>query len=205
MGLMLETGEGLPPDAPRAVTLYERACTAGGLAIACTNLGRMFASGVGVDPDSVRAMELFEVACSAGEKLACSLRGPEPLPRSEEEDRPATAERGRLVGRVVDPTTGDGLPNVSITLADGPGALSDEDGRFVMGDISAGSSEVTFQRLGYDQRSVIVEIESGRTVALEVSMSTGRDRRRRVRSGSLREWTAHASPVRPESHSDSAD
>ena len=70
LGVLYESGHGLPsPDLPDAVTWY-RAAAAQGLPAAQNNLGLLYAHGRGVPLNPVMASELWHVAAAAGYPLA---------------------------------------------------------------------------------------------------------------------------------------
>ncbi len=70
LGVLYESGRGLPaPDLPQAVTWY-RAAAAQGSASAQNNLGLLYATGRGVPLNPVMAGELWHVAAAAGYPLA---------------------------------------------------------------------------------------------------------------------------------------
>ena len=70
LGVLYESGHGLPaPDLPQAVTWY-RAAAAQGSAAAQNNLAMLYATGRGVPLNPVMAGELWHVAAAAGYPLA---------------------------------------------------------------------------------------------------------------------------------------
>ncbi len=70
LGVLYESGRGLPaPDLPQAVNWY-RAAAAQGSAAAQNNLGLLYATGRGVPLNPVMAGELWHVAAAAGYPLA---------------------------------------------------------------------------------------------------------------------------------------
>jgi hypothetical protein len=78
---------------------------------------------------------------------------------------------GRIVGRVVDEATGQGMPNVEVLL-NGPAerrVVTGPDGRFAVPAVEPGATELTFTHLGYGTRTTSVAVEAG--TILEVSAS----------------------------------
>jgi hypothetical protein len=70
LGVLCESGHGLPaPDLPQAVVWY-RAAAAQGLAAAQNNLALLYARGRGVSLNPVMATEMWHVAAAAGYPLA---------------------------------------------------------------------------------------------------------------------------------------
>jgi TPR repeat protein len=67
---MLERGDGVTKDWPRAAELYGRACERG-MAAGCEDQARMLRWGRGVAKDAPRAAALYGKACDGGERDAC--------------------------------------------------------------------------------------------------------------------------------------
>jgi len=152
-GLMNETGRGVPQDIERAAALYQRACEGGEL-IGCTNVGLLYVTGVGLPPDTLRATGLFRTACEGGEPLGCGLLG-----AVLEASEPVAVERYGKAGRVGDAETNRPLSDAVVELP-GLGVLvvSDEEGRFMLAAIPAGSHAIRAERLGYEELVGTVEI-----------------------------------------------
>lgn len=68
MGLMHETGQGLPQDYAQALRWYTRAARKGEVDAAFA-LGRLYASGLGVDQDRARAYAWYARAARGGHYL----------------------------------------------------------------------------------------------------------------------------------------
>jgi len=81
---------------------------------------------------------------------------------------------GRIVGRVIDEGTGQGLPNVDITLGgDEPrNYVSGPDGRFAIPGLDPGTMELTFSHLGYGTRTTSVEVQAGTVLEVRASLAT---------------------------------
>lgn len=71
LAIKLRKGEGVPADAARAATLFERACDSGEELAACVSLAYGYSNGLGVSKDEARAAALYEKACKGGESVAC--------------------------------------------------------------------------------------------------------------------------------------
>lgn len=80
---------------------------------------------------------------------------------------------GRIVGRVVDEATGQGMANVEILLS-GPEerrVVSGADGRFAVPGLAPGTTEVTFSHLGYRTRTTPVAVEAGTVLEVRAGLS----------------------------------
>jgi TonB-dependent receptor len=66
----------------------------------------------------------------------------------------AQGQTGRIVGRVVDAQTGQGLVGVIVRVDEGPGVLTGVDGRFVVENVPAGSATLRVQSLGFASKVV---------------------------------------------------
>ncbi|MGE0158142.1 MAG: carboxypeptidase regulatory-like domain-containing protein [Gemmatimonadales bacterium] len=80
---------------------------------------------------------------------------------------------GRIVGRVVDEATGQGMPNVDITLGgeEPRNYVSGSDGRFAIPGIDPGSFDLTFEHIGYGTRTTSVAVAAGVVVEVRASLS----------------------------------
>jgi hypothetical protein len=80
---------------------------------------------------------------------------------------------GRIVGRVVDELTGQGMPNVDIVLSgDAPrSVISGPDGRFVLAGVEPGAAELTFSHLGYGTRTTQVSVAAGEIVEIRANLT----------------------------------
>jgi TPR repeat protein len=71
---LLEEGDGVPQDSPRAAQLYERSCTAWKIpGYGCDRLGAMLYEGRGVPEDKERGRALLEADCR-GTRVAPEAR-----------------------------------------------------------------------------------------------------------------------------------
>ncbi|NNM34877.1 MAG: TonB-dependent receptor plug domain-containing protein [Gemmatimonadetes bacterium] len=87
----------------------------------------------------------------------------------EELDDPGAA--GRIVGRISDETTGDGIEGALVSILGRGDAVTDGNGRFEFSDLLPGLAEVRVEMLGYAERADPVTIHSGRTTALQIKMA----------------------------------
>jgi hypothetical protein len=80
---------------------------------------------------------------------------------------------GRIVGRVVDEVTGQGMPNVDVQLGGAAprGVISGPDGRFALAGLEPGTAEMTFSHLGYGTRTTAVVIEAGQVLEVRASLT----------------------------------
>jgi len=72
LGRRYQYGHGVPTDAARAATLYDKACT-GNDAEACMMLGLLYSLGTGVAKDEARADTLYQKACDGGSATGCAV------------------------------------------------------------------------------------------------------------------------------------
>jgi hypothetical protein len=79
---------------------------------------------------------------------------------------------GRIVGRVIDAGTGQGLVGVILQIeGSSVGALSGVDGRFVLSDVPAGPVSLVARSLGYGTKTVTgVIVEAGAAVEQDLSL-----------------------------------
>ena len=81
------------------------------------------------------------------------------------------AERGAVAGTVVDDSTGAPIARVTVLLVGTTrGTLTDESGRFVLGDIPAGSHTLRARILSHRQRDVAVTVVAGDTSATTIRL-----------------------------------
>ena len=86
----------------------------------------------------------------------------------------AVAQTGAIAGLVRDGASAQTLEgaHVSIDGAEG-GVLTNQSGRYVVSGVSAGSHEVTFALLGYENLTLEVTVVSGETAVLNADMVAG--------------------------------
>jgi hypothetical protein len=80
---------------------------------------------------------------------------------------------GQLFGQVFEEETGTAIPAVDIFVTGSGTAriLSNPQGRFYLAAVEPGEVEVRFERLGFEPRTVRVDVEEGRTVEIYATMS----------------------------------
>ena len=83
-------------------------------------------------------------------------------------------QAGSITGTVSDVATGQMLESALVTL-DGAqsGVLTTDAGRYLMLGVSAGTHEVTFDILGYETRTLTVEVAAGETIVLNAELVSG--------------------------------
>ena len=88
-------------------------------------------------------------------------------------DALAAKEEGRLLGRVVDQATGRPIGGVLLSLPVAERtALTESDGRFLLGDIPAGRYVMDSQMLGYGERRDTIDILPGLVIEAQVALTT---------------------------------
>lgn len=92
--------------------------------------------------------------------------------------QPATgrtaAETGRIVGRVVDATTGAGISDVQVRVVGTTiGALSGVDGRYAIAGVPAGPVSLLVRRIGFQAKTVTgIAVAAGRVAEQNVALGT---------------------------------
>lgn len=82
-------------------------------------------------------------------------------------------ESGRLLGRVFDRSTGRGIGGVDVRLAGTEHtALTENDGRFLIGDVKAGDYVMQTNMIGYASRNDTVAVPAGLVIEALVGMNT---------------------------------
>jgi TPR repeat protein len=80
LGVLHESGKGVPKDKAKAAELYKKACDAGS-ASGCFALGLMYKWGKGVAQNKTKASELYMKACETGLTIACDTLKREARPK----------------------------------------------------------------------------------------------------------------------------
>ena len=98
---------------------------------------------------------------------------------------PATAmaqDTGTIAGTVVDSTTSEPLPGVNVAVQGlSIGAATGANGQFEISGVPAGEQTVIASYVGYTQKTLSVDVESGQTVTLNIRMAPqARSEERRV-------------------------
>lgn len=85
----------------------------------------------------------------------------------------AQARTGRIVGRVIDASTGLGLPDVGVQVVGTTlGTSSGVEGRFAVGGIAAGTVTIHLRRIGFTAKTVTgLYLDAGQTIEQNVAMS----------------------------------
>ena len=85
-----------------------------------------------------------------------------------------TARAGRVVGRIIDAGSGQGLTDVAVQLVGTKlGAMSGVDGRFTISGVPAGTVTLFARRIGYQPKTVTgLFIDAGKTLEQNISLST---------------------------------
>ena len=93
------------------------------------------------------------------------------LPHAASSQAPRT---GRVVGRVVDAATGQGLTDVAVQVVGTTlGTLSGVEGRFAISGISAGTVTIFARRIGYQPKTITgLFLDPGQTLEQNVSLAT---------------------------------
>lgn len=90
---------------------------------------------------------------------------------------PLTAQQtgvaaGRVVGRVIDQASRRPIAGVSVAAVDGTvRAITDDQGRFTVDPLPAGTSQFTFAMIGYAPRTDTLTVRAAATQELEVTLS----------------------------------
>ncbi|HVE78117.1 MAG TPA: TonB-dependent receptor [Gemmatimonadaceae bacterium] len=82
-------------------------------------------------------------------------------------------DRGRITGRVVDATTGKGLPDAGVQIVGTTlGAQSGVDGRYTVVNVPAGTVTIQVRRLGFQPKTITgVLLDAGTAVEQDVAMT----------------------------------
>ncbi|MDF2774396.1 MAG: TonB-dependent outer rane transport protein, partial [Geminicoccaceae bacterium] len=94
------------------------------------------------------------------------------VPGAAQEPPPERAPVGRMVGRVIDATTGQGLTDVGVQIVGTTlGAVSGVDGRYAVANVPAGTITVQVRRLGYAPKTVTgILLDAGQTLEQHITM-----------------------------------
>jgi outer membrane receptor protein involved in Fe transport len=81
---------------------------------------------------------------------------------------------GRVVGRVIDATTGQGIPDAGVQIVGTTlGVQSGVDGRFSVSSVPAGTVTITVRRLGFAPKTVTgLQLAAGQTIEQNVSLAS---------------------------------
>lgn len=89
-------------------------------------------------------------------------------------DLQAQAKPGRIVGRIIDANTGQGLPDVGVQVVGTTlGAMSGVDGRYAVPNVPAGTITIQVRRLGYQPKTVTgVMLNADQTLEQNITMES---------------------------------
>jgi TonB-linked SusC/RagA family outer membrane protein len=83
----------------------------------------------------------------------------------------AQATTGTIAGRVVDSASNAPIPNVRVTVAgSNAAAVTNDDGRFVLSGVPAGSARLRLRRLGYAAREILVTVNTGEAATANLAL-----------------------------------
>jgi len=119
--------------------------------------------------NSVRFVELAVRARFVGIVLAASLAQ---SAADAQQPAPSAARVGRIVGRVIDATTGQGLTDVGVQVVGTTlGTMTGVEGRYNIPNIPAGTVTVQVRRLGYAPKTVTgILLGAGQTLEQNITM-----------------------------------
>lgn len=81
-------------------------------------------------------------------------------------------EDGRIMGRVIDRETGAGVEAARVRLApNGPDAVTDRQGRFVLQAVPSGERALELRHVAYGEHETEVEVQEGRTADVTIAVS----------------------------------
>ncbi len=86
----------------------------------------------------------------------------------------AQAKPGRIVGRILDANTGQGLPDVGVQVVGTTlGSMSGVDGRYALTNIPAGTVTIQVRRLGFQPKTVTgIMLEADKTLEQNITMES---------------------------------
>ncbi len=80
-----------------------------------------------------------------------------------------------MIGHILDKTTGEHLTFINVIVRGTTiGTVTDNTGHYFLKDLPVGKQTIEFKSLGYKTISVEVELESGKTLELNVDMEEDR-------------------------------
>ena len=104
------------------------------------------------------------------------------------EAQSGAGETGRILGRVVEQSTGEPVAQAEVAVRGGPATLSDLNGRFVLTSVPAGTVDLTVQALGYGSKTVTgVEVPAGDVVQLDITVESRAIQMEEIRVSAERE------------------
>src|SRR5690606_1989439 len=132
-----------------------------------------------------RRIDLHLSAIPAGQALRIALAGtdveietPNPrqvllVKRRDSESAKPVVQAGRVAGRITDAATGQGIQAVDVWL-DGTRlrTLTEEDGRFMLTGVGAGTYTLRVRRIGYASASRQVTVTAGETTVVDLTLQS---------------------------------
>jgi outer membrane receptor protein involved in Fe transport len=87
---------------------------------------------------------------------------------------PSSQTTGRIVGRVVDATTGQGLADVGVQIVGTQlGVSTGVDGRFVVGNVPTGTVTIHARRIGFGAKTVTgIQLQDGQTLEQSITLTS---------------------------------
>ncbi len=93
-------------------------------------------------------------------------------PRRDAIDSTNAVKRGRIDGKVIDSSSKEGIPGVTLTVVGTSLSITTKgDGSFSIDDIAPGEYNVAVRLIGYKSRQISVTIQSGRPIPLNVVLA----------------------------------
>ena len=104
------------------------------------------------------------------------------------EAQAGTAETGRILGKIVEQSTGEPVTQAEVSIQGGPSTLSDLNGRFILSSVPAGTVDITVQALGYAGKTVTgVDVPAGDVVMLAITVESRAIQMEEIRVSAQRE------------------
>ena len=97
------------------------------------------------------------------------------------------AQTGTLIGRVLDAQSLQPLASAQVSIAElGTGVLTQQDGRFILTNLPAGTHTVTVQRIGYREVNEAITVAAGESVERDFAIAEEALAPTRSSSGTVR-------------------
>ncbi|MGK7310757.1 MAG: TonB-dependent receptor domain-containing protein [Candidatus Longimicrobiales bacterium M2_2A_002] len=104
------------------------------------------------------------------------------------EAQSGAGKTGRILGRVVEQSTGERVAQAEVAVRGGPATLTDLNGRFVLTSVPAGTVALTVQALAYGSKTVTgVEVPAGGVVQLDIAVESRAIQMEEIRVSAERE------------------
>jgi hypothetical protein len=107
------------------------------------------------------------LACVADIGMVASLRAQQPT-------SPPAARTGRIVGRIIDASTGQGLSDAGVQIVGTTlGTSSAIEGRYTVPNVPAGTVTIQVRRLGYTPKTVTgILLDAGQILEQDITLQT---------------------------------